>query len=421
MNLQFQYGVDVLLAEHGDWLRGRRVGLVAHAASVDAAGVPSAERLRAAGVNLTALFGPEHGFAGLAAAGVEVGDARHGDWNIPIHSLYGATRKPTAAMLADVDVLLFDLQDLGVRCYTYSATLRNILEAAAENGKAVIVLDRPVPLAGVVDGPLPLEPFMSFVAAIPVPFCYGLTPGQTAPWLSAKLKLDLDLRVAPFRGVPPPERWIPPSPAIRSPAHALAYPATVLFEAFPALDVGRKTDRAFLDVRQLPGGSDGVLESWSNGPQTAVLQQSSTTSPLRAPSQGLENGTELTTRDWQEICETVIRHLSLVIGGHTNDKGPMTSDHIGLVMEPLADGLRLRVTGLTHYLPALTGVALVQAVQQVWGAENLWQKHGARPEWFDQLLGTDRVRLALLAGAKLAEIGAMWQNVAREFHREWPR
>ena len=370
MNLQFQYGVDVLLAEHGDWLRGRRVGLVAHTASVDAAGGPSAERLRAAGVNLTALFGPEHGFAGLAAAGVEVGDARHAAWDIPIHSLYGATRKPTAAMLADVDVLLFDLQDLGVRCYTYSATLRNILEAAAENGKAVIVLDRPIPLAGVVDGPVPVEQFMSFVAALPVPFCYGLTPGQTAPWLSAKLKLDLDLRVAPFRGVPPPEHWIPPSPAIRSPAHALAYPATVLFEAFPALDVGRKTAHAF---------------------------------------QGLENSTELTSKDWKEICKTVIGHLSLVIGNG------------GITIEPLDDGLRLCVTDLKNYQPALAGLALVQAVQRVWGAENLWQKHGARPAWFDQLLGTDRIRLALLAGAELAEIGAMWQNDAREFRREWPR
>ena len=245
MNSKLQYGLDVLLAEHLDWLRGVRVGLVAHAASVDAAGVPSAARLRAAGVNLTALFGPEHGFAGLAVAGEEVGDSRHAEWNIPIHSLYGATRKPTLAMLADVDVLLFDLQDLGVRCYTYSATLRNVLEAAAENHKAVIVLDRPVPLAGVVDGPVPEAKFMSFVAAIPVPFCYGLTPGRTALWLREQFKLALDLRVVAARGVPPPERWLPPSPAIRTPAHALTYPATVLFEAFPALDVGRKTAHAF--------------------------------------------------------------------------------------------------------------------------------------------------------------------------------
>ncbi|MCX7007457.1 MAG: DUF1343 domain-containing protein, partial [Kiritimatiellaeota bacterium] len=98
MSSVFQFGIDVLLAEHLDWLRGRRVGLVAHAASVDATGVSSATPLRAAGMNLTALFGPEHGFAGIAVAGEEVGDARHSEWNIPIHSLYGATRKPPPAM-----------------------------------------------------------------------------------------------------------------------------------------------------------------------------------------------------------------------------------------------------------------------------------------------------------------------------------
>ena len=370
MSSGFQYGIDVLLVEHGDWLRDRRVGLVAHAASVDAAGVSSAVRLRAAGVNLTALFGPEHGFAGVAVAGEEVGDACHAEWNIPIHSLYGATRKPTPAMLADLDVLLFDLQDLGVRCYTYSATLRNVLEAAAENHIAVIVLDRPVPLAGVVDGPLPEEKFASFVAAIPTPFCYGLTPGQTALWLREKLKLDLDLRVVPFRGTLSPERWIPPSPAIRSPAHALTYPATVLFEAFPALDVGRKTEHAF---------------------------------------QGLENGTELFFKDWKKIYKVVIGHLSLVTGNS------------GITIEPRDDGLRLCVVDVKNYRPALVGVALVQAVQQVWGAENLWRKFGARPEWFDQLMGTDRVRLALLAGAELAKIGAMWEKAVSEFRREWPR
>ncbi len=382
MNLEFQYGIDLLLAEHSDWLRGRRVGLVAHAASVDAAGVPSAARLRAAGVNLTALFGPEHGFAGAAIAGEEVGDARHAEWNLPIHSLYGATRKPTPAMLADVDVLLFDLQDLGVRCYTYSATLRNCLEAAAENRKAVIVLDRPIPLAGVVDGPLPEEQFMSFVAAIPTPFCYGLTPGQTAPWLCEKLKLDLDLRIAPFRGTPPPGRWLPPSPAIRSPAHALAYPSIVLFEAFPALDVGRKTEHAF---------------------------------------QGLENGIELTPKDWKEICEEVSRQLSVVRCRPATDHTPRTTDTGGVQVEPLAAGLRVRVTALANYRPALLGLALVQAVQQVWGVENLWHQHGARPEWFDQLLGTDRIRLALLAGATPADIAAAWAPGLAAFGAETVR
>lgn len=355
---KFQFGIDVLLAEHADWLRGRRVGLVAHAASVDAAGVPSAERLRVAGVNLVALFGPEHGFAGVAGAGENVSDARHPEWNIPIHSLYGTTQKPTPEMLADSDVILFDLQDLGVRCYTYCATLRNVLAAAAENGKAFIVLDRPVPLAGVVDGPLPEEKFRSFVAAIPAPFCYGLTPGQTARWLREKLKLDLDLRVAAFRGTPPASRWIPPSPAIRTQANALTYPALVLFEAFPAFNVGRGTPWAF---------------------------------------QGLENADCDFSKVWKTLAAAQLP---------------------GVEFELLPHGLRLAVTDVTLYRPTLVGIALVQAIQQVWGAEKLWQQHGARPEWFDKLLGTARVRQALPAGVELAEIGAMWEKDVRAFRRE---
>ena len=361
MSGRFQFGLDVLLAEHLDWLRGARVGLVAHAASVDAAGIPGAARLRAAGVNLTALFGPEHGFAGAAVAGENIGDARHPEWGIPIYSLYGATHKPTPEQIAPLDVLLFDLQDLGVRCYTYCATLRNVLEAAAENGKAMIVLDRPVPLTGVVDGPLPEVKFTNFVAAIPAPFCYGLTPGQTAVWLSKKLKLDPDLKVVAAYGTPPPERWIPPSPAIRSPTHALAYPATVLFEAFPALDIGRKTGHAF---------------------------------------QGFENP----DLDFSKVGKILAAA-----------KLP------GVQFEFAAHSLRLMVTDLANYRPALVGVAVVQAVQQVWGAENLWEKFGARPEWFDKLLGTDRVRLALRAGMGLAEIGAMWDKDIAAFRLELAR
>jgi uncharacterized protein YbbC (DUF1343 family) len=223
---------------------------------------------------------------------------------------------------------------------------------------------------------------MSFVAAIPVPFCYGLTPGQTALWLREKLKLDLDLRVVAARGVPPSARWIPPSPAIRSPAHALAYPATVLFEAFPALDVGRKTEHAF---------------------------------------QGLENGTRLSSKDWKRIVEEVSRQLSVVSGPPSTDHEPLTTDLCGVHIAPLEKGLRLRVTNLADYRPALVGVALVRAVQQVWGAEQLWEQNGARPDWFDKLLGTDRVRLALRAGAELAELGAMWDKDCAAFRREVAR
>ena len=384
MSRTFQLGVDTLLADHSDWVRGARVGLVAHAASVDAAGVPTADRLRAAGVQLAALFGPEHGFASRAGAGEPVAAARHPAWNIPIHSLYGATRKPTPAMLAGLDALLFDLQDLGVRCYTYCATLRNVLEAATEQHIAVIVLDRPVPLAGVVDGPLPDEGCMDFVAALPAPFCYGLTPGETALWLRDKLRLDLHLRVTPARGPPSAGHWIPPSPAIRSAACARAYPATVLFEAFPAFDVSRQTAMAFQEIRLQPAGHQFQA----------------------APA------------DWKRIAELALGHLVTVPGANAGEQSPSAGKQGGLRLEALPDGLRLTVTGLAEYRPALTGIALVHALQQVWGAPALWAEPGARPAWFDRLLGTDRVRLALQAGATPADIAEAWEPDLTAFRAE---
>jgi len=374
MGQSYQAGIDTLLAEHAGWVRGARAGLVAHAASVDAAGVPTAARLRAAGVRLAALFGPEHGFAGRTAAGAAVAEARHPAWDIPIHSLYGAERKPTPAMLAGLDVLLFDLQDLGVRCYTYCATLRLVLEAAAAQHLAVIVLDRPVPLAGVVDGPLPDTGGASFVAAIPAPFCYGLTPGETARWLRAKLRLDLDLRVASFRGTPAVRQWVPPSPAIRSPACARCYPATVLFEALPAFDVARRTSLAFRALR-------------------------------RAPEARAEHAMPAA---WREVAELVRVQLAAV--GHP----------YGVRLDARPDGLRLTVTDRAAYRPALTGVALVHALQQLMGASTLWTEHGARPDWFDQLLGTDRVRRALQAGASPATIAADWAAGGAAFRAERP-
>ncbi|MDI6774646.1 MAG: DUF1343 domain-containing protein [Verrucomicrobiota bacterium] len=275
-------GIESLLAEHRDWVCRRRVGLVTHQAAVDLAGRASAERFRNdPDLNLAALFAPEHGFFGNAEAGQKRRATRHPRWNIPIHSLYGETQKPTSAMLSGVDVLVFDLQNLPVRCYTYVSTLRLVLEAAARADIPVIVADRPIPLANAVDGPLLNPGFSSFIGLIPSPMVYGLTPGETALWLRDRLLLDVDVRVARMagyrrqprrrRGWPP---WVAPSPAIHSWDCALCYPATVCFEALPFFDHGRSTALAFqvfaapwLKVREaaerlvdlrLPGARFGV-------------------------------------------------------------------------------------------------------------------------------------------------------------------
>ena len=257
-----------------EWLANRRVGLVAHPASLASDGRHSAAVLREAGVNLVALFGPEHGFFGRGGAGEKVADAAHADWKIPIFSLYGETRAPTPAMLDLVDVFVFDIQTIACRAYTYVSTLRLLMEACAARGKTLVVADRPDPLMLTPpDGPLLDPACASFVGLVPTPFCYGLTPGETALFLKSALKLDaLDLRVAPCAGLSRAlslaqiyPSWHATSPAIVSLENALCFPLTVFFEALPMIDHARGTPLAFqrigsahadlstLDLPPLPG------------------------------------------------------------------------------------------------------------------------------------------------------------------------
>ncbi len=264
-------GIEALPA---DWLAGRRVGLVAHSASLASDGRHSAAVLREAGVNLVALFGPEHGFFGRGGAGEKVADAAHADWKIPIFSLYGETRAPTPAMLDLVDVFVFDIQTIACRAYTYVSTLRLLMEACAARGKTLVVADRPDPLMLTPpDGPLLDPACASFVGLVPTPFCYGMTPGETALFLKSALKLDvLDLRVAPCPGLSRAltlaqiyPTWHATSPAIVALENALCFPLTVFFEALPMIDHARGTPLAFqrigsahadlstLDLPPLPG------------------------------------------------------------------------------------------------------------------------------------------------------------------------
>ena len=250
---RFTTGITTLLQNKQHWLENRRVGLVSHPAAVDSKGRSSTELLRSVcHERLVALFGPEHGFWGTAAAGQNVRSQKHPLWRIPVYSLYGKHRKPTAAMLENLDTIVFDLQDIGARPYTCVGTLRYVLEAAARHGKAVIVADRPVPLPSVIDGPVPEPKFESFVASIQSPVVYGMTPAETAVWLKTILGLNVSLNVAKMRnywrqtsrgpGWPP---WIPPSPGIASWESACCYTTTVFCEALPAIDNGRGTGLPF--------------------------------------------------------------------------------------------------------------------------------------------------------------------------------
>lgn len=236
-------------------LVGRRLGLLAHPASVTRELVHVLDALaEMPDLQLCAAFGPQHGLRGDKQDNmVETADEIDARWGIPVFSLYGETRRPTPAMLAHCDVLLVDLQDLGCRIYTFITTLRYVLEVAAEQGKAVWVLDRPNPIGRPVEGHLLQPGWESFVGAGPLPMRHGLTMGELARWFVAHLGLDVELEVITMQGWMPAEgpgygwplharTWVNPSPNAPNLWMARAYPGTVMLEG-TTLSEGRGTTR----------------------------------------------------------------------------------------------------------------------------------------------------------------------------------
>ena len=250
-----KFGIDRLLAEPAlrKPLEGRRVALVAHPASVTLDLSHSLDALIAAGINVTAAFGPQHGIKGDKQDNmVETADETDPRYGIPIFSLYGEVRRPTRQMMSAADVFLFDLQDLGCRIYTFCTTLLYLLEEAARSGKEVWVLDRPNPAGRPVEGTLLLPGQESFVGAGPMPMRHGLTMGEMGAWFVRHFGLDVDYRViemhdwlpeaGPGYGWPDSRIWINPSPNAANLNMARAYAGTVMLEG-ATLSEGRGTTR----------------------------------------------------------------------------------------------------------------------------------------------------------------------------------
>lgn len=247
-------GVEVLLRDSLHLVRGRRVGLITNPTGRDRAGTSSADLLaHTPGVRLVALFGPEHGIRGTAAAGAHVASSIDSATGVPVYSLYGATRAPTRAMLQGVDVLVYDIQDVGARVYTYIWTMALAAAAADSAGIPFVVLDRPDPVcADRVEGGV-LDPrFASFVGAYPVAMRYGLTPGELLRYLAGTGLVRVShLAVVPMRGYDR-AMWyastglprVNPSPNLRSADAELLYTGTVLFEG-TNVNEGRGTDAPF--------------------------------------------------------------------------------------------------------------------------------------------------------------------------------
>jgi len=374
------FGIDSLRKQRFGALRGKRVGLLSHQAALTASGATSAQLLhRALGKRLVALYGPEHGFFGQATAGKHVHTREHPDWHIPVHSLYGERRKPSPEMLEGVDVVVCDLQDLGVRCYTYLATLLHMMEACAEAGVEVIVTDRPIPLPRVVDGPMLDVRYASFVAPCAVPMVYGMTPAETARWIKAKFNLNLNLTVVPMEGWSRKDAawdgtrpdWLPPSPGIKTWETAMTYAATVFTEALTGIDCGRGTNLVFR-VLGAP---------W-----------------IRA----------------EACCATLALYRLPGVRFHPHRYTAGTDPSLGREL----DGVRLSVTAPLRFRPAQTSAAILQTLEILYGDARVWRHKGVRPEWFDKLYGGDQTRNALQSRTPLHTLFSTWQEDRKPFLRE---
>ena len=350
-------GLERVEAEGGAPLLGRRVGLLGHAASVTAAGRHAIDVLRGAGVAVARLFGPEHGLRGGAAAGESVAGGRDEVSGLPLVSLYGERTRPSREDLRGLDALVVDLQDAGVRFYTYASTMLLSLEAAADAGLEVFVLDRPNPLGGLrVEGPerdhaLPF----ALVSLAPGPLVHGLTLGEMALVANRRREKPGRVSVVPMGGWArrmtwgdTGRPWVSPSPNLRSAEAALAYPGTCLLEATNATE-GRGTEAPFLLIG----------------------------APWMKP--------EMVAR------EAATAGFAFETTTFTPEASPAAPDpkYRGVVCR----GLRVRVTDAAAVRPFALGLRLLAALRR--HSDFAWVREGA---WLDTLLGTKSVRTALERG-----------------------
>ena len=369
-------GMDILLERKLKLLKGRRVGLLSHQAALVKGGATSAQALHnAIGGSLKALFGPEHGFLGLAGAGEKTYSAVHPEWKIPVHSLYGEMRAPSIKMLATLDVVVCDLQDLGVRCYTYLATLANMYNACRDLGVDLIVTDRPVPLPDIVDGAMPKPDLMSFVAPCRLPMVYGMTPGETVRWLSASDGSGYTPTVIPM------SRWkrrdsiihgqqgefMPPSPGIKSRESALSYAALVFSEALPGIDSGRGTNMAFR--------------------------------VFGAP--------------WLE-AERICGHFSGAVSAGVELHPHRYTAAVGALAGRELDGIRLSVTDPSLFHPVKCSLLILYDLASCYGFNRVWRHKGVRSKWFDKLYGDEAVRIGVQTN-RLSTIFREWKRDQGKF------
>lgn len=360
-------GISVLLDERHALLRDRRVGVLTGPSGVlpDLTGSVDA-LMRVA--DIRALFGPEHGILGAAAEGVSIADGVYRG-RVPVYSLYGANNAPTPEQLADIDIIVCDIQDIGCRFYTYAWTLVNVMQAAAAANVALIITDRPNPLGDAVEGPGVSAQYRSLVGLHDMPIRHGLSLGELVLLVRAELHIQIDITIIPCDGWRRSDRWsltnLPwaaPSPNMPTAEAALIYPGTCLIEG-TNLSVGRGTTKPF----------EWLGAPWIDGAALAEMLNQTLTPGVR----------------WRAVAFI-----------------PCAGPYAGSVCQ----GVQPHIIDADTLQPVLAGVALLAALLQL---------HGDRLAWniahFDRLAGSDTLRKALINGASPMEIAERWRPYETAF------
>ncbi len=365
----FRLGIDMLAGNNFDILRGKRVGLITNQTSVTGSGMATRTMIQRAGVNLVALYAPEHGIDGTIVAGKHFGNVRDRATGLPVYSLYGDTRKPTPQMLAPIDVMVFDLQDIGCRSYTYISTMFVSMEACAQNGKEFVVLDRPNPIGGFrVEGPPVASAWKSFVSQVNIPYVHGMTVGELAlmacneGWISARPRL----RVVKMQGWDRNMMWqdtgLPwhrTSPNIPYAGSPLFYVATGILGGAASVDVG------------IPGSN-----------------------PFGAAAAAGVNAMVFT-----QTCQRM--------GFPGVSFSPYSNGAFGGVSLNIDPRTPANITALDVYL-------LAELNRQSGGAI-LNRMHGDQLNLFNKVYGSDSLHRDLRRGASPAAIAASWQGFENNF------
>jgi len=384
--MRVESGLEVLVHRQARLVRGRRLGLLAHQASVDAHYAHAAQLLFALrGARLVRLFAPEHGLWGAAQDHAAIASTGDPITRLPVYSLYGRRREPTPAMLRGLDALVIDLQDVGARYYTFNWTMVLALRACARAGIDVIVLDRPNPLGGVaVEGNLPDPAFASFVGLHPLPARHGLTIGEVARYVNAEHGVGAALTIIPMRGwrrsmlwedtgLP----WVPPSPNMPTPDTARVYPGGCLYEG-TNLSEGRGTTRPF---------------EWVGAPYLDAHAYASALTAERLPGVAFRPARFTPTfHKWRgRLC----------------------------------GGVQIHVTDGKTFQPFLTGLGVIAVARRLARRAFAWRKppyefeHRRLP--IDILCGTDRVRRDLERGVPLRAVERAWQPELARWRRRRAR